>query len=153
MRKALVALVFCAALLTAMAATGVVAAKTDSVNASKSNVRHYDVLSWMANDQVVGKLTVDMMTGHYVITTNYGKVSLKEGPEGAKSVSKSGTIKAQNTAAQPWELTFCSVPMTGGGTAHAEGTLTTALNHPDVKVVDWLNRYGSTAKIYIDFPD
>ncbi len=150
---ALVALVLLLGATVPMGAIGAVAAKTIPANAGASSIRHYDVLSWMAGDKVVGKLTVNMKTGHFVITANYGKVGLKEGPEGAKQVSKSGVIKAQNTAAQPWELTFCSVPMTGGGTAHLEGTLTTARNHPDVKVVNWLETYGSTAKIYIDFPD
>lgn len=150
MRTRLSVFVLCALIITTVAATCAVAAKTDSVNAGKSNIRHYDVLSWMAHDQVVGKLTVDMTTGHYVITANYGKVDLKEG---AKQATKSGTIKAQNTAAKPWEITFGPATMTNGGTAHAEGTLTTARNHPDVKVVNWLDTYGSKAKIYIDFPD
>ncbi len=150
MRTRLSVFVLCAIIITTVAATGAVVAKEDSVNAGESDVRHYDVLSYTAHDQVVGKLTVDMTTGHYVITANYGKVGLKDA---AKQATKSGIIKAWNTAAQPWEITFGPATMTNGGTAHAEGTLTTALNHQDLKVVNWLNTYGSKAKIYIDFPD
>ncbi|MGZ4934107.1 MAG: hypothetical protein ACXVIG_07200 [Halobacteriota archaeon] len=150
MRIRLSAFVLCAIIITTVVATDAVAAKTDSANAGESNIQHYDVLSWMAHDKVVGKLTIDVKTGHYVVTVNYGKGGLKDA---AKQASKSGIVKAQNTAAQPWEITFSSVIMTKGGTLHGEGTLTNAINHPDVKVVNWLDRYGSDAKIYLNFPD
>ncbi len=146
MKKRMVAL----ACVFVMLSTVVVTSAVSTAQAGQSNIRHYEVLSWMAHDKVVGKLTVDVKTGHYVVTVNYGKGGLKDA---AKQASKSGIIKAQNTAAQPWEITFGSVTMTNGGTAREEGTLTNAINHPDVKVVNWLDTHGGDAKIYLNFPD
>jgi len=95
MRKALIALVMCAFTVSAVAATTTVSAK----QAGASDIRQYDILFWMAGDRVVGKLTVNFATGHYIVNANYGKGGTKG--EAKQEPAESGIIKAQNSNANP----------------------------------------------------
>ncbi len=67
MRTQLLALVFCAALVSTVAAMGTVAARDDSPNAGNSAITHTDVLR---DGVVVGTETVNENTGHIIVHLN-----------------------------------------------------------------------------------
>ncbi len=147
MRYRFIALALCLLMVSAFAVTGAVSA----AGSSKSNIRQYDVLSARAGDQLTGKLTVDLATGHYVVNANYGKVGIKDVAKlNAGDVGYIHAI-ATDSSAQPPDIYFGSITWNKGGNAHGEGTLTTAANDPDVKVVDWLKSYGDGATIYLTY--
>ncbi len=115
--------------------------------ASKSDIRQYDVQ--LRSGGIVGKLTVNLKDGHYVFNGNCAKVNHAEKGICKAQAGESFVITASNPAATPRSITFGSFIPNKGGNAHVEGTLTTALNHPDVKVVDWLAQWGSGATFVV----
>ncbi len=142
-----IALALCLLMVSACAVTGAVSA----ADARTSSIRQYDILSYKAGNQLAGKLTVNLATGHYVVNANYGKVG---GKDNAKlNAGDPGYMHAfaADSHAQPPDISFGSITWNKGGNAHGEGTLTTALNDPDVKVVDWLAQYGDGATIYLTY--
>lgn len=134
-------------MVIAFTVTGAVSA----ADPSKSNIRQYDILSAKAGNQLTGKLTVDMKTGHYVVNANYGKVGIKDDTK--LYVGDVGYIHAYaaDAAAQPPDIYFGPIKWNKGGNGHSEGTLTTPIDHPDVKVVNWLNQYGDRATFYLAY--
>ncbi len=147
MKKRMLAIALCLVMVSAFAVTGAVSA----AGSSKSNIRQYDVVSAKAGDQLTGKLTVDLATGYYVVNANYGKVGIKD--DAKLNVGDIGYIHAiaADSSAQPPDIYFGSITWNKGGNGHGEGTLTTAVDHPDVKVVDWLKSYGDGATIYLTY--
>ncbi len=143
MRKHFMALALCVLLVSTVAAAGVVTA----AHADKSDVRQYDVQ--LRTGGIIGTLTVNLKDGHYVFNGNCAKVNNAEKGICKAQAGESFVITASNPAATPPSITFGSFIPNKGGNAHVEGTLTTALNHPDVKVVDWLAQWGSGATFVV----
>ncbi len=153
MKRILVMTVLAVLLLSTVGA-GVAAAK----QSGQSSIRQYNIISVKANGAVVGKLTVDMITGHYVVNVNYGKGGIKDL---SKQVypGMAGLMRAINTASTPNEVWFYQVRVVfdNGGNAHGQGYVTDNMLPPkqevpsDVEmlqghaIVDWLNAYGDGA--------
>ena len=126
----LIALIIGAVIVSAMA---VVAA--DSTNAGKSDIRQYDLRDHVG---VVGKLTVNLKSGHYVADGNCAKVGKADKGICKSQAGGSFLITASNSAATPPSITFGPVIVNKGGNAHAEGTL-------DQTTLAWLAQWGDGA--------
>lgn len=78
MRKRLLALLLCVVMVSAIAVTGAVSAKNEN-NIINSSIRQYDVMYYAPGSEtgkVVGKVTIDGETGHYIVNVNLGRAGL-----------------------------------------------------------------------------
>ncbi len=154
MQKGILAFVICAILISTVAGTSVVSAK----DASQSSMRQYDIISFKANGVVVGKFTVDMKTGHYIVNANYGKGDIKLISK-QQYAGMHGLMRAINPKSTPNEVWFYQIRVVfnDGGNAHGEGYVTDNIAPPKQEVpsyvemlhgqaiLDWLNVYGAGA--------
>ncbi len=120
MRTRMTALALCLIMVSAFAVTGAVSA------ASKSNTRTYDVV-WRDTGDVIGKLTVDVSTGHYVINANYGKYSQELKEETFKDATLNHPNKHYSVILiddKSGVNIYDIGTLTRGGNVHGEGDLT-----------------------------
>ncbi|MGZ4847547.1 MAG: hypothetical protein ACXV3E_07170 [Halobacteriota archaeon] len=110
MQKRIVAIALCLVMVSAFTVTGAVSA----TSVGKSNIRTFDV--WLDN-HVVGKATLNLKTGHLVITVNVNNVPGLDPPYEGWSTpvdvwSPSGDYNSLYTASEYLTITF-----TADGTA------------------------------------
>lgn len=118
MRKRLLAIVICAVLVSTLAATSAVSAKP----AGKSNIQQYDLL-W--GSVVVGKLTINTETGHYVANVNYAAAGLKDGLKAYfREYPMKLFLQVRHIGVSPNVVTIGLGTSNNGGNLHAEGTIT-----------------------------
>ncbi len=79
MQKRILAITLCLIMVSAFAATSAVSAKNAN-NVINSSIRQYDVYYPVDQETavVVGKITIDGETGHYVVNVNLERAGLKD---------------------------------------------------------------------------
>ncbi len=119
-RMQLIAAALCLLMISAFAATSAVSAKNVN-NVINSSIRQYDVL-W-ENGKVIGKVTIDGETGHYVINLNLEKAGLNDKAQGHSIlwVVLWNDKSFEGTDIETYGLLIPTF-INAGGIAHVEGT-------------------------------
>ncbi|MGZ4892309.1 MAG: hypothetical protein ACXV2B_08670 [Halobacteriota archaeon] len=134
MQKQIVAVALCLVMVSAFAITSVVSAQPDA-----SAIRQFDVRASrnQVNDVVVGKLTIDTNSGHYIINVNWEKAI-----EQTKTYFKDHhqykfSYWLYNTKPPYGQVDLGWIGLTNnGGNLHGEGTL--SISQADLaKIAGW----------------
>lgn len=129
-------------MVSSVAATSTVSATLRTLppidEIEKPSLRHYDV-AWQQTGEVVGKLTIDLETSHWIFNANYAKSDTKDMTKGWVG---HGHVHASVPNDDLW---WDGITMTKGGTAHGEGVIGSAVewfrnaeaNHLSPTIVGW----------------
>lgn len=142
MLKRILAIVLCLVMVSAFAVTSAVSAKKDD----NTSIRQYDITWNYGVNQVVGKLILNVATGHWVADVNFAKSDDSYmNKEWAKENSYHWyfNLFLQNNNAPKflWIIPGFSWPFTPGGTAHGEGYL----DMSNTETVTWLTNWADRA--------
>ncbi len=146
MQTRILAITLCLIMASAFTVTSAVSAATQT---GTSDERQYDV-KWLYTGEVIGKLTVNLATGYYIIDVNYGKADVKEtlkdtARQNPPLVDTQHAVLIDGNSG----VTIYDVgALTKGGTLHGEGYLTDKQVDglpQGMDILTWLKLYGDDA--------
>ncbi len=140
MQKRILAIALCLVMVSACAVTSAVSAK----RAGQSDVRQYDVKS-PSTGLLVGKLTINVATGHWVINGNPARANHEVKVLDKGRVGEIVAVSLKNENAQPNQVVpIGTAVVNSGGNIHAEGTIT------NQDTLDWIAQWGDHASVVLE---
>ncbi len=139
MHTRMVAIALFLVLVSACAVTSAVSAK----RAGQSDVRQYDVNS-PSTGLLVGKLTINVATGHWVINGNPARANHEVKVLDKGLVGEIVAVSLKNENAQPNQVPIGTAVVNSGGNIHAEGTIT------NQDTLDWIAQWGDHASVVLE---
>ncbi len=131
MHKRILAITLCLVMVSAFAATSAVSAK----HAGQSDIRQYDVPS-PSTGILVGKLTINVATGHWVINGNPARANHEVKVLDKGVVGEIVAVFLQNEKANPKTVPIGTSVVNAGGNIHTEGMIT------DDDTLNWIAYWG-----------
>ncbi len=141
-------------MVSTLTITGAVSATKDSNTA----IRQYDIFRAETNE-VIGKLTVNLATGHYVMDVNYGKADVTGIKDAYKDRARADPpthdINHVILYDEVWGISFYDMGVLNkGGNVHGEGYLTdkeTNMLWPDTMTFfkDWTDNARFSPRYFV----